>query len=157
RMMDPDDITDDLQFGGLDGELLNEYAVGKNADVFPEGTGRLMKANTKLILDIHLHSTGETTAANAEIGLKFYPKGFVPKYIVSSTSVGRNNDLDIPPNTDNVRVDGYTTLTKPTRVLSFQPHMHNRGKAMCLEAIYPANGGGGGTAGNRAETLSCID
>ena len=38
------------------------------------------------------------------------------------------------------------TLPQAARLLSFQPHMHNRGKAECLEAIYP-NG--------RVETLSC--
>jgi hypothetical protein len=36
-----------------------------------------------------------------------------------------------------VRNDGYFQLPKPTRLMLFQPHMHWRGKAMQLEAIYP--------------------
>ena len=35
------------------------------------------------------------------------------------------------------RSDAYFRLDRPTRLDGFQPHMHMRGKAMCLEAIYP--------------------
>lgn len=57
-----------------------------------------------------------------------------------------------------MRADGYFTLTKPARLLSFQPHMHNRGKAMCVEAIYPPTGNASvGNAQNKVETLSCVD
>ena len=130
------------------GTFLNEYAVGKNGDVFPEGAARLMKAGTRISFNLHLHAIGQETAANVALGLKLYPKGYVPKYVEISEHAGDANDLDIPPNTDNVRSDGYTTLTKPARILSFQPHMHNRGKAQCMEAIYPG--------GRKVETLSCV-
>ncbi|PYS54220.1 MAG: hypothetical protein DMG13_09120 [Acidobacteria bacterium] len=130
------------------GNFLNEYALGKNGDVFPEGAARLIKAGTKINFNVHLHSIGQETAANVALGLKFYPKGYTPNYVELTERIGRNQDLDIPPNTDNVRADGYTTLTKPARILSFQPHMHNRGKAQCMEAIYPG--------GQKVETLSCV-
>jgi hypothetical protein len=130
------------------GTFLNEYALGKNADVFPEDAGRLMKAGTKINFNLHLHAIGQETAANVALGLKFYPKGYVPKYVEITEHAGDAPDLDIPPNTNDVRSEGYTTLTKPARILSFQPHMHNRGKAQCMEAIYPG--------GRRVETLSCV-
>src|SRR4029077_13318327 len=38
------------------------------------------------------------------------------------------------------------------RILSFQPHMHSRGKAECMEAIFPADRIGQSL---RRETLSC--
>lgn len=155
RMIDPDgsDNPDDFR-----GSFLNEYALGKNADIFPDGAGRLIKAGTKINFNLHLHSIGEETAANVELGLKFYPKGYVPRYVEETQGVGGNNDLDIPPNADNVRADGYFTLTKPARLLSFQPHMHNRGKAMCVEAIYPPTGSSStGNTQNKVETLSCVD
>ncbi len=130
------------------GNFLNEYALGKNGDVFPEGAARLIKAGTKINFNVHLHSIGQESAANVALGLKFYPKGYSPKHVELTERIGRNQDLDIPPNTDNVRSEGYTTLTKPARILSFQPHMHNRGKAQCMEAIYPG--------GQKVETLSCV-
>jgi mono/diheme cytochrome c family protein len=141
---------------GSRGTLINEYALGKNADIFPAGTGRLIKAGSKVNFNLHLHSIGEEKAANVELGLKFYPRGYKPEFTVDITPVG-GADLDIPPNTDNVRADGYFTLTRPTRVLSFQPHMHNRGKAMCVEAIYPGTGGPNIQSGDRVEPLSCVD
>ncbi len=130
------------------GNFLNEYALGKNGDVFADGAARLIKAGTKFSFNLHLHAIGQEMAANVALGLKFYPKGYVPKYVQLTDRIGRTADLDIPPNTDNVRTDGYTTLTKPTRILSFQPHMHNRGKAQCMEAIYPG--------GQKVEMLSCV-
>jgi hypothetical protein len=45
-----------------------------------------------------------------------------------------NDDLEIPPNSV-VRHDGYFRLPKAARIVSFQPHMHMRGKGMTLEAI----------------------
>jgi len=130
------------------GTFLNEYALGKNGDVFPEGAARLLKAGTKISFNLHLHSIGEETATNVALGLRLYPKGYKPVHVEITEHAGDAPDLDIPPNTDNVRSDGYTTLTKPARILSFQPHMHNRGKAQCMEAIYPG--------GRKVETLSCV-
>src|SRR5438105_1299008 len=71
---------DDADDGdNVQGSFLNEYALGKNADVFPEGAGRLIKAGTKINFNLHLHSTGTETPANVALGLKLYPKGYTPK------------------------------------------------------------------------------
>lgn len=130
---------------GEQGVFLNEYAIGKGADVFAEGSGRLIKAGTKINFQFHLHPDGTETPTNVALGLKFYPKGYTPKHAITSLTVGVNN-IDIRPHEANVRSDAYMPLIKPARLLSFQPHMHNRGKAECLEAIYP-NG--------KTEMLSC--
>jgi len=140
-----DDTDGSLQVGEQ-GVFLNEYAIGKQGDVFPEGSGRLITAGTKINFQLHLHSNGkDNTATNVALGLKFYPKGYVPRHVISSTTVSAPQ-VDIRPHTDNIRSDGYLMLKKAARLLSFQPHMHNRGKAECLEAIYPTG---------RVEMLSC--
>jgi hypothetical protein len=144
--MKHDDDADDGD--NVQGTFLNEYALGKNADMFPEGAGRLIKAGTKINFNLHLHSIGQDTAANVALGLKFYPKGYSPKYAETTEKIGDPKDLDIPANQDNVRFDAYQTLAKPARLLSFQPHMHNRGKASCMEAIYPG--------GHKVEMISCV-
>jgi mono/diheme cytochrome c family protein len=144
--MRPPATDDDDGAGDQGGAFLNEYALGKAGDVFPEDSGRLIKANSRINFNIHLHSNGKETLGNVLLGLTFHPKGYVPKKEVTSLRVGNLTEVDIPPNTDNVRTDAYQTLTRPARVLSFQPHMHNRGKYACLEAIYP---------NSRTEMLSC--
>jgi hypothetical protein len=134
--------------GNLEGGFLNEYAVGKNGDVFPEGTGRLVKAGSKVRFNMHYHSNGEEKQDQSEVALVFYPKGYVPKYYLQSSHTGDTEDLDIPAGVDNVRSDGYSRLNKNARITSFQPHLHNRGKAQCMEALYPDG---------RQEMLSCVN
>jgi hypothetical protein len=118
------------------GVFLDEYAIGKTADVFKEGSARLITAGTKINFEFHLHSSGTEAPVNVRLGLKFYPKGYTPQHTVTSMTMG-SNVVDIRPHQADVRSDGYLRLIKPTRLLSWQPHMHLRGKAECLEAIYP--------------------
>src|SRR5207244_13361240 len=70
------------------GGFLNEYAIGKNADMFPEDAGRLIKAGTKLRVNMHYHSIGEEIRDQTSIGLKFFPKDYKPKYSVVTQHVG---------------------------------------------------------------------
>ena len=139
------DSTDGTLQVGEQGVFLNEYAVGKRGDVFPDGSGRLISAGTKINFQMHLHSIGTETPINVALGIKFYPKGYTPQHVISATTVSAP-EVDIRPNTDNVRSDGYLVLKQAARLLSFQPHMHDRGKRECLEAIYPTG---------KVETLSC--
>lgn len=135
--------------------LLVEYAVGKFGDIFPDGAGRLLKAGSKFTMNLHLHSIGEEIPANVVVGVKLYPKGYKPEFVETVTHVGDQEDLDIAPGDSNARSEGYTVLTKPIRLTSFQPHLHNRGKAQCVEAIIPNANGRPGLA--KTETISCVN
>ena len=138
------------------GLFLNEYALGKNGDVFPPDSGRLIKAGTKINFNLHLNPRGEETPVRVKLGLKVYPKGQVPKYVAFTQHMGDAPDLDIPAGSIS-RHDGYFRLSRPALLASFQPHMHNRGKAQCIEAIYPdlnPNSARPGPA--RTETISCV-
>jgi hypothetical protein len=129
------------------GVWLSEYAIGKTADVFNEGAGRFIKAGTKINFQMHLHPNGKTeTPVNVIMGLKFYPKGYTPEHAVNTISVG-SSTVDLRPGEADARDDGYLTLKQAARILSIQPHMHDRGKALCMEAIYPTG---------KRETLSCM-
>ena len=119
--------------------FLNEYAVGKNGDILPENTGKLMKAGARVRFNIHYHSSGRETADRSRVGIKFYPRGYVPKYHQISLQIASaNSQLDIPAGTVS-RSDGYYRFDKPVQVTAIQAHMHNIGKRMCLEAILPNN------------------
>src|SRR5438552_3982997 len=118
------------------GLLFNEYALGKNGDIFPPSSGRLVTAGSEINFNLHLNPRGEETPVTVQLGFKVFPKGVVPKYVAFTQHMGDTNDLDIPPG-QIARHDGYFRLSRPALVASFQPHMHNRGKAMCMEAIYP--------------------
>jgi hypothetical protein len=151
-------VTDEEPADG--GGTLVEYSMGKNGDIYPEGTGRLLPAGARITWNLHLHSGGEAKPARVAIAFRFYPKGYVPKYRLRAQLVGgdKETQLDIPAGADNVRMDTYATLGAPAVLTQFEAHMHNRGKAMCLEAIYPAGTGNNPRAGGaKSETLSCVD
>jgi hypothetical protein len=139
------------------GLFLNEYAVGKNADIFPENSGRLIRAGSKIHFNLHLHPNGEVTPVSVSLGLKLFPKGVTPKYVAFTQHMGDVvGDLDLPAG-QVTRSDGYFRLPKPAVLSAFQPHFHTRGKAQCMEAIYPdvrADSARPGPA--RSETLSCV-
>ena len=99
------------------------------------------------------------------VAIVFYPKGYVPQYISRWITIFPEdfNDIEIPPG-QITRADGYYRLPKSARIDAFQPHMHMRGKAQYLEAIYPnvvdnpdslpVNARSGAT---RREILACVD
>ncbi len=124
----PDDSSNDF--------FLNEYAVGKNADQYPVGTGKLFEANARVRFSFHYHSIGEEVTDQTELGLKLHPSGDVPDRILYSKQLGHAGELDIPAG-QVTRHDGYATLYLPGQLTGFQPHMHFLGRRQCLELIYP--------------------
>jgi len=138
------------------GFFLNEYAIGKAADVFPPDSGRLIRAGSRINFNLHMTPDGEETPVDVQLGLTVMPKRQVPKYVAFTQHMGDVTDLDIPAG-QVVRNDGYFRLPKPALISAFQPHMHMRGKAQCIEAIYPdirADSARPGPA--RTEMLTCV-
>ena len=132
------------------GGYFSEFAVGKVGDRFREDTGKLMKAGSKIRFDIHYHSVGEKMTDSSEVAVWFYPKGVTPKYRVFPQAMGVQDSIrtfDLPPNTVTMH-EAFVSLQQPARLENFQPHMHVRGKAMSMEAIYPDG---------RSEMLNYVD
>jgi len=129
--------TLEYEDGTPSGGTLVEYAVGKNGDIFPDGSGKLMKAGAKVRFNMHYHAVGQPVLDRTSVGIVFYPKGVVPKHVMTTILSPNQDDLDIPAGADNVRSDAYYKFEKNARLVGFMPHMHNRGKRQCIEAIYP--------------------
>src|SRR5207302_695947 len=126
----------------------SEYAVGKNGDVFPDGSARVLKAGSVIKFQAHYHSIGEAVRDRSRIGFVLYPKGYKPKYYMTSKAIGGPTyPLDIPAG-EVVRFDGYHVFNRRVLIGSIQAHMHNRGKGMCAEAILPTG---------RVQMLNCFN
>ena len=123
------------------------HEVGRNPDIFdPEG-GRLLRAGTYIYSDsVHLHSNGQDTTGHLEIGFRFHPEGYEPKYERVSLGLGNGVDSSIAGNQDNQELHAYTVLEQHTKFITFEPHLHAPGERMCLEAIW----------GYTVETLACV-
>lgn len=146
------EVSGDDSAGVDGGQFLVEYASGKNAEVYSDDAGVLLQAGKKAMVTYHLHSVGEETKAEIELGIKLHPEGYVPTHIRWSKQLAQPTAaLDIPAGTI-ARVDGYTILHKPARLIAFQPHMHIRGKRQCLELIYPTAG-----SSARTEVVNCAN
>jgi hypothetical protein len=63
---------------------LIEYAAGNDADIFAEGTAKVIKAGSKFRFSPHYHPYGEEVVDKQKVGIKFYPKGYKPEYVVAS-------------------------------------------------------------------------
>jgi len=116
------------------------HEIGRNPDQFPDSAGRLLAANSTLHLNAsHVHANGHDTHAHLEFGFKFFPKGYTPMYKRSGVLLGNGNDLDIKPNQAGQEIHAFATLTEPTKIIAFEPHLHAQGVRMCLEAIWGMN------------------
>ena len=139
---DPDAIVNDPSATGWP-----VHEVGRNADVFGPEAARLLRAGSYIVSDsAHLHSNGRDTKSHLEIGFKFAPKGFEPKYKQASTGLGRGQDIDIDAMEPNGQLHSYAVLKQNLKIISYEPHLHAPGTRMCLEAIW----------GSNIETLNCV-
>ena len=73
---------------------LIEYGAGNDADIFPDGTTKILKKGSIFRFEGHYHPYGEETFDRMRVGIKFYPKGYVPKHVVTSHRIrtGVGND-----------------------------------------------------------------
>lgn len=135
----------DMQMGP---SLFMEWAVGKAGQVFKPDAGKLMLPNSQIMWEMHLHAMGERVPdAQVEIGVWFYDTPPEHRTMLTMLDAQGPQSLDIPPGEIAV-TQGSFVLSAPARLENFQPHMHMRGKAMSMEAIYPN--------GNR-EVLAFVD
>jgi len=123
------------------------HEVGRNADIFDDDAGRLLRAGSYIASDsVHLHSNGRDTSAHLEIGFRFHPVGYQPKFKDAFFNAqGNGVDISIRGNEKDQELHAYTTLTEHTKISTFEPHLHAPGERMCIEAIW----------GYSVETLSC--
>jgi hypothetical protein len=124
--------------GRVSAGLFMEWAVGKTGEIFAPDAGKLMLPDSRIRWEIHYYAIGEEIPNDVvELGVWFYPKGYTPKNrTILRIFSAVKDELDIPPGEKSVTQEHYV-LPAPARLENFQPHMHMRGKAMSMEAIYP--------------------
>jgi len=111
------------------------YTPGKDMDVFPPGTAKLIPAGSNIVIQVHYSkTTGKVEKDRSSVGL-FFAKA-PPERVLTSFGV-INHYFKIPAGADNHEVKACYTFSRDVEVLTFLPHMHLRGKDMKYEAIYP--------------------
>ncbi len=122
-------------FWGAPGvEIICTYAPGAEPYLVKPGQGRLIKAGSDLVFQLHYTTSGTAAADRSRIAMVFAKEP--PKQRVKNMLVW-NPKLRIPPGAANHRVDARVTLQSPASVTSLFPHMHVRGRGFEYRAVYP--------------------
>lgn len=123
------------------------HEIARNPDIFDEDSGRLLKAGSSIVSDsVHLNSGAVDITGHLEIGFRFHEVGYEPKYPPARWGLGNGVDISITGNETDQELHAYVVLNEPTKIVTFEPHLHAPGERMCLEAIW----------GYTIETLSCV-
>lgn len=117
------------------GSLIGSYLPGRDPDVYPEGTARLIKAGSKLRFQMHYsRATGKDEVDITSVGLRFAKEP--PKTVARRFDFG-NHMFRIPAGASEHPVSECHTFQKDMYITSLTPHMHLRGKSMRMEVTYP--------------------
>jgi hypothetical protein len=117
------------------GNLLASYLPGREPDVYPPGTARLVKAGSSLNFQIHYsRTTGKAELDETSVGFIFAEQP--PKKIARRIDLS-NQLFRIPAEASEQEVSECHTFEKDVYVTSLTPHMHLRGKAMQIIATFP--------------------
>lgn len=119
---------------GLEHVLVG-YAPGSVPVKLPEGVGMKVPANSKLLFEMHYTPNGYKEQDRSYAGVKFMDKKDVKKLISGRIAIQQN--LNIPPNKENVVVTANYPVRRDMLLVSMTPHMHLRGKSFKYVAEFP--------------------
>jgi hypothetical protein len=122
--------------GDADQASIAGYAPGNSFTLNPEGVGGILKAGSQLSLQMHYTTSGKEVTDATEIGIYFYPEGYVPEERMSG-GVGNAFTIAIPANAKDHEMELVTYVPNEAEIHSLMPHMHFRGKRMAFTARYP--------------------
>lgn len=128
-------VTDDkTDTSALPSDFLVGYAPGQPPEILEPGQGKLIKAGSDLVLEIHYTTNGTPSTDRSKFGLVFAKQP--PKERVLTLSA-TNGKFKIPPGDPNYRVDAEFELGTAVKLASLHPHMHGRGKDFEYRIAYP--------------------
>jgi hypothetical protein len=96
---------------------------------------KLVPAGSDIVFEIHYNPNGKAVTDYSELGL--YLADGPPVERVLSIDTLRDLDLSIPAESRETVSKAAMTLAREVKLVSVQPHMHYRGAAMEVRAVYP--------------------
>jgi hypothetical protein len=118
----------------LNGDMLSGFAPGLPASILEPGQGRLIKAGSDIVLQLHYTANGKTGEDRTKVGLVFCKQ---PPQQRVMTLAASNNKFTIPPGDSNYQVEAEFELGHDAKLSALLPHMHLRGKDFQYRLVYP--------------------
>lgn len=123
----------------MNNAAISAYVPGGDPDFYDENTGGLLRAGSKVNLQLHYTPDGTPRTDKARIGLYFHDEGVVPEERMAGdcACIFPDKWTPIPPYDPNFMQEADVVLKNDVMLHTFLPHMHFRGKAMRATAFYP--------------------
>jgi hypothetical protein len=116
------------------GEFLTGYAPGAVPEILNDGQAKLIKAGSDIVFQMHYTANGKEAMDKSRLGLVL-AKGPVKQRVL--TLAAQDRKFVIPAGAPNHEVSGGMTLHAASELTALFPHMHVRGKAFEIRAVYP--------------------
>lgn len=100
----------------------------------PDGAKQI-RAGSDIVFEMHYSPNGKEVTDYSQLGI--YLARVPPAERVLAIDTLRDLDLAIPAGERDYVSRASMTLAQPVKLLSVQPHMHYRGRAMEVQAVYP--------------------
>lgn len=110
------------------------FAPGEAAIHLPDGQGKLVKAGSILVLQMHYTTNGTAQKDKTSVGLIFSKKP-VQKILAGGSAMNRS--FVIPAGEGNHQVMSRYLFKQDSHITELMPHMHLRGKDFEYKLIYP--------------------
>jgi hypothetical protein len=120
--------------GATKSDILLVYSPGSLAENWGTAMGKLIKAGSDLVFQMHYTPKGHPTSDQSRLGLVF--QRAIPKQRVLTLQLGDDRFV-IPPGHPHYRVAAWGTLPNDTTLVSFFPHMHLRGSSFEYAIVGP--------------------
>jgi hypothetical protein len=118
----------------LPSDFLVGYAPGQPAEILQPGQGKLIKAGSDIVFEVHYTPNGKPVMDRTKLGLVLTKE--VPKHRVQTLSAV-NGTFKIPPGDPDYRVDASFELGHEVTLAALHPHMHTRGKDFEYRIVFP--------------------
>jgi hypothetical protein len=118
----------------LPSDFLVGYAPGQPAEILHPGEGKLIKAGSDIVFEVHYTPNGKATTDQTKLGLVLAKAA--PKERVLTLSAS-NGTFKIPPGDPDYKVDASFEVQKPVKLVGLHPHMHSRGKSFEYRLTFP--------------------
>ncbi len=118
----------------LPSDFLVGYAPGQPAEILHPGEGKLIKAGSDIVFEVHYTPNGKATTDQTKLGLVLAKAA--PKERVLTLSAS-NGTFKIPPGDPDYKVNASFEVQKSVKLVGLHPHMHSRGKSFEYRLTFP--------------------
>ena len=130
----PPKVDEKTDSSALPSDFLVGYAPGQPAEILQPGEGKLIKAGSDIVFEVHYTPNGTPTKDQTRLGLVFAKAP--PQYRVLTLSAS-NGTFKIPPGDPDYKVDASFEIQRDLKLVALHPHMHARGKSFEYRLVFP--------------------